>query len=168
MEIFDVVDKNDIIIGQATRDECHSNINLIHRTAHFTLINKKEKKVFLTQRSFNLKTDAGKLCFPGEHLVTGEGWNDGLIRGVKEELGFTAQVFHEVCNHIFTFPSQTEFARFYIVEWNNENIKFDEDEIIKIMWLEPETLFKKSSEYSDIAKYWINNTNWDITKGLKF
>ncbi|SRR5260221_166558 len=160
MEFFDIVDKNDKVIGKASRDECHSNPNLIHRTVHFTLINKNKNKVFLTQRSFNKQTDPGKLCFLGEHILTGETWEEGLIRGVQEELGFTPKIFKEVFQHIFSFSNQTEFVRFYIIEWNKEDINYDKKEIVKTKWLDLNDLIKEKSNYSDMTKFWIENTKW--------
>jgi len=160
MEIFDIVNEKDEVIGSADRDKCHSDPGLIHRTAHFTLIDKKKKKILLTQRSFKLKTDPGKLCFAGEHLYAGENYVQGVIRGVQEELGFTPKIFKEVCHRIIKFPNQTEFARFFVVEWSREKIDYDKEEIIDIKWLDPETLARGSHNYSEIAEYWVKNSDW--------
>ena len=80
-EIFDVVNEKDEVIGTAPREECHSNPGLIHHTVHFTLIDRKKKRVFLTQRSFKKEHDAGKYCFLGEHMLSGESYEDALKRG---------------------------------------------------------------------------------------
>ena len=160
MEVFDVVNEKDEVIGQADREKCHSDPALIHRTVHFTLIDKRKRKILLIQRSFNLKTDPGARCFPGEHILTGENYRQGLIRGVQEEFGFTPKIFKEVCQRVIKFPTQTEFARFFVVEWNEEKIDYDREEIIDIKWLDPEVLIQDNPDYSEIARFWIKNTNW--------
>lgn len=161
MEIFDLVDRNDNVIGKATRDECHSDPNKIHRTVHFTLVDRKNNKVFLTQRSFSKQTDPGKLCFLGEHMLSGETYDEGVKRGAKEELGLDISKFKEVSHNIFTFPNQTEFVRFFLIDWNGEDIKYDEHEIVSTKWLDLKTLIKQKNEYSDMTRFWIENTNWE-------
>ncbi len=161
MEIFDLVDENDHVVGQATRDECHANKNLIHRTVHFTLIDRQAKKIFLTQRSFHKPTDPGKLCFLGEHVLTQESYRDAVFRGAREELGFTPQNYKELSYHIFRFPHQTEFVRFFVVAWNGEEIKYDENEVIKTEWLDTKTLVDNKQHYSDPARLWVESINWD-------
>lgn len=161
MEIFDVVDRNDKVIGTATRDECHSDPNKIHRTVHFTLVDRKNKKIFLTQRSFSKPTDPGKLCFLGEHLLTGETFEEGLKRGAKEELGLDVSGFKEVHHNIFSFPTQSEFVRFFLVDWSGEFVNYDEHEIVGTKWLDLKTLVSQKNEYSDMTKFWVENTNWE-------
>lgn len=38
IELLNVIDLNDNIIGQASRAECHQNPQLLNHTVHFTLI----------------------------------------------------------------------------------------------------------------------------------
>lgn len=55
-ELFDVVDKNDNVIRQATRGEVHNNKYLIHRSIGVAVFNKKGE-LFLQQRSASKDTD---------------------------------------------------------------------------------------------------------------
>lgn len=161
MEIFDLVDKNDNVIGKASRDECHSDPSKIHRTVHFTLVDREKKKVFLTQRSFSKQTDPGKLCFLGEHMLSGETYEEAVKRGAREELGIEVSTFKEVFHNIFTFPNQTEFVRFFLIDWNQENINYDKHEIISVEWVDPETLVNQKDKYSDMTRFWIESTDWE-------
>lgn len=161
MEIFDVVNENDEVVSTAPREECHANPDLIHRTVHFSLIDKKNKKVLMTQRSFSKKTDPGKLCFLGEHMLSGESWQEGLIRGAKEELSFNAKDFVELANNIFRFPNETEFVRFFLINWSGEKLDYDKDEIIKIDWVNFEDLIASKSNYSNMTQYWVDNVSWE-------
>ena len=160
MEYFDVVNEKDEVIGKAGREECHSNPNLIHRTIHFTLIDKSDKKIFITQRSFTKPNDAGKWCFLGEHISRGENYDEAVKRGVREELGFIPSKYKELVNHIFSYDKQTELVRFFLVDWNGEKINFDNEEIVKTDWLSPNELLKNSLDYSEMTRYWIKSVNW--------
>jgi len=47
-EIFDVVDENDNVIGQATRKKIHDK-KLIHRAVYFFILDKKRKNIRYTK-----------------------------------------------------------------------------------------------------------------------
>ena len=159
-EIFDVVNENDEVIGKATRSECHSNPNLIHRTVHFTLIDRKRQKIYLTQRSFKKDHDAGKYCFLGEHMLAGKSYNEAVKRGVNEELGFIPKSFMEVAHNIFSYRNQTEFVRFFLVNWSGEEIEWDKREIEKVISIDIHELTKEKFNTSQMTRYWIDHINW--------
>ncbi len=163
MEIVDVIDKNGNIIGTATKDECHNNPRLIHQTVHFTLFDKKNRKVLLTQRSFKKKHDAGKICFLGEHVISGETLEEGLERGILEELGITVNKYNRLGQHLFKYQKETELVTFYIAHWNYEQIKFDDNELETIYWVDSKELINNLNKYSDMTKYWVKSINWDIS-----
>ncbi|MDI6826747.1 MAG: NUDIX domain-containing protein [Candidatus Aenigmarchaeota archaeon] len=84
VEIFDVVDEDDNVIGKATRKEVHDK-KLIHRSVMFFILDKKGR-VFVTQRT---KT---KDMFPeywsvtfGGHVDAGESYDDAVVREAREE-----------------------------------------------------------------------------------
>lgn len=72
MKYFDIVNEQDEVIGERTAVECHADPKLIHRVVHFTLVDKENKKILISQRSFEVKFDSGKWCFMGEHVLSGE------------------------------------------------------------------------------------------------
>jgi isopentenyl-diphosphate delta-isomerase type 1 len=85
-EIFDVVDEQDRVIGQAPRSEVHRR-GLNHRAVHVLVFN-QHGDLFLQKRS--MKKD----CFPGVwdssasgHLDRGEDYDACAVREVREELG---------------------------------------------------------------------------------
>lgn len=160
-EILDVVDKNGNVVGTASREECHMNPKLIHRTAHFTLIDKKNNKILLTQRSFTKDCDPGKFCFLGEHALSGETPSEAMIRGAKEELGVNIFNPIELGKNIFSYQQQTELATFYIAELKDEKISFDKDEIVQAFWISLEDLHSSTLDIPPISKYWIENAQWE-------
>lgn len=160
MEIFDLIDEADRVIGQATRDECHANPDFIHHVVHFTLVDRIHHLFLITQRSFAQKTDPGKWCFLGEHIIAGESYDQAVVRGATEELGFRPGKYSFEAQTIFRQPRQTEIAKFYFIDWHDEKIKFDTHEIIKIDWLTQEELIKNKNNYSQMAQYWVDHVDW--------
>ena len=86
-ELFDVVDAQDRVIGQAPRGEVHAK-NLLHRATH-VMVHDADGKLFLQRRSL------GKDTFPGcwdsscsGHLDTGEDYPAAARRELGEEIGW--------------------------------------------------------------------------------
>jgi isopentenyl-diphosphate Delta-isomerase len=88
-ELFDVVDAQDRVTGQATRREVHAR-GLRHRAVHVFIVNRKGE-VFLHQRSLTKDT------FPGlwtsscaGHVAAGDDYDATARRELEEELGVKA------------------------------------------------------------------------------
>ncbi len=86
-ELFDVVDADDKVIGQATRERVHAE-GLIHRAVHILVFNRKTHDCLLQKRS------AWKDKHPGAwdssaagHLDAGEDYETAARRELAEELG---------------------------------------------------------------------------------
>jgi isopentenyldiphosphate isomerase len=159
-EFFDLVSEKGEVIGMASREECHSNKELIHPTVHFTLFNSDTNEILLTKRSLNKRWDPGKTIFLGEHMISGESFEDGLIRGVKEELGFVTKRYKLLGNTIFRQESQTEYTKFFIVYYNSEIIDFDKKETDKVWWVDILKLRKLDEDLGSMTQYWIDNVDW--------
>ena len=85
-ETFDVVDRTDTVIGQASREEVHRE-GLLHRSAHL-LVFDGSGRVLLQKRSMS------KDRFPGRwdssvsgHVDSGEGYDQCIVREAMEEIG---------------------------------------------------------------------------------
>jgi len=85
-ETFDVVDRSDTVIGQASREEVHRD-GLLHRSAHL-LVFDGSGRVLLQKRSM------AKDRFPGRwdssvsgHVDSGEGYDQCIVREAMEEIG---------------------------------------------------------------------------------
>lgn len=161
MKYFDIVTEQDEVIGRKTAQECHVDQSLIHRVVHFTLIDPKEKKILITQRSFEVAFDSGLWCFMGEHVLSGNSNDETVQKGVRNELGFSAQTFFEAGHHIFSYATQTEFVRFFVVVWNGEELKPDSSEIIDTEWVTTDELLKNKEGYSTMTQYWIDTVEWN-------
>jgi len=89
MELFEIVDENDRVIGTARRSECHGNPALIHRAVHVLVVNQKGD-LLLQKRSARKDIQPGKWdTSVGGHLEIGESYRDAAVREMHEELGLT-------------------------------------------------------------------------------
>lgn len=166
MECFDIVNENDVVIGQASQQKCCSNSQLIHRAIHFTLIDPAKKKIFIVQRTFDEKLDFGKWGFISKHLLAGEDYPTGVFRAVEQELGFFSKGgCGEYAHHIFSHECRREFARFFVVYWQGEVIKPNRKKIIAYRWLTLDELKTEKADFSTMTKYWIEKVNWNSLKG---
>ena len=86
-ELFDVVDAEDRVIGQAPRREVHAR-RLNHRATH-VLVHDADGRVFLQRRSLTKDTFPG--CWDSScsgHLDAGEDYATAARRELGEELGW--------------------------------------------------------------------------------
>ena len=87
MEIFDIVDDNDVVIGQAPRAQCHGNPALVHRVAHVLVFN-RDGALLLQKRAASKDVQPGKWdTSVGGHLDPGESYLQAAYREMEEELG---------------------------------------------------------------------------------
>ena len=106
------------------------------------------------------KHDAGKFCFLGEHIVTGESYEEAIKRGVKEETGTKADSFKFCASNIFEYQKEKELVKFYLVEWNGNELIFGEEEVEKYCWVELADLISENYDFSDMTIYWIEKISW--------
>src|SRR5512137_1106823 len=89
MELFDIVDDDDRVIGTARRGECHGNPALIHRAVHVLVVN-ANGDMLLQKRSASKDIQPGKWdTSVGGHLEPGESYHAAAVREMQEELGLT-------------------------------------------------------------------------------
>jgi isopentenyldiphosphate isomerase len=85
-ELFDVVDDDDNVIGQASRKEAHTQGH-IHRSVLFFLFD-RTGRVFVNQRTYDKEFYPGhwSIVFGG-HVHAGETYEDTVVREAEEEAG---------------------------------------------------------------------------------
>ena len=85
-EIFDVVNGQDEIVGQAPRREVHAK-KLLHRAVHVLVFNSRGQ-LFLQKRSMSKDTAKGKWDSSSSgHVDSGEDYDTCVVREVWEEIG---------------------------------------------------------------------------------
>jgi isopentenyldiphosphate isomerase len=86
MELMDVVDRDDNVIGKASKKEIYEK-SLRHRIVHILMFNKKGE-MLLQLRSKNVGFHPNSWSTSvGGHVGSGETYEEAAIRECKEELG---------------------------------------------------------------------------------
>lgn len=152
-EIFDVVDENDEVTGQATRDDVHAQ-GLLHRAVHVFAINARGE--LLLQRRSRLKD-----VHPGVwdssvagHLDSGEGYRDAAIREMDEEMGISGVEPEEVGRISPCEATGWEHVALYMVRWAGKP-RFPCSEIDATLWLG-----------ADEVDQWIQSRPEDFASGF--
>lgn len=129
-EYFDVVDENDRVIGKATRKECHSNPELIHRLVYIMVLNSKSE-LLLQKRSMKMDLNPGKWTISASgHPASGDTYEEAAKRELLEELGIKKKL-----KFLFDFNNysaqQKEKIRVFITQYGG-SFKIDPEEVEKI------------------------------------
>jgi len=137
MELLDIVDEQDQVVGQASRAEIHAK-GLAHRACHMLLFN-SAGQLFLQKRSM-LKDEAPGLwdSSAAGHVDAGELYIDCAVRELEEELGL--KVDASALTELFKLPATPEnameFATVYSVT-SDALLTLDPSEIDAGIWLYP-------------------------------
>jgi isopentenyldiphosphate isomerase len=87
MEMFEIVDEQDRVIGLRPRSQCHGDPTLVHRVAHVLIVN-EAGELLLQKRSQRKDIQPGKWdTSVGGHLDPGEDYLAAACREMREELG---------------------------------------------------------------------------------
>ncbi len=142
-EMFVIVDKNDKVIGQATRGECHRNKKLIHRGVVILVFN-DQGELYLQKRS------ATKDLYPslwslsvGGHVASGETYDQAAKKEMREELGINVP-FKKIGKFFHQNERETEINMAYKATYKGP-FKLSPEEIEKGRFFNPEALAKKVS-----------------------
>lgn len=167
MELFDVRTENGDLTGiQKERDKVHTDGDW-HASVHIWIYRKKRNgnsnlEVLLQKRSNN------KDSFPGYldaactgHVDAGEEYLEAAIRELEEEVGLTicfsdlSFVMQQLNTDQYVFHSKpflsNEVNRVYVLdkEIEEELLKFQQEEIDELMWMDIIELGKKIENKSE-------------------
>ena len=127
-ELFEIVDEQGNIIGQALREECHRNPCLLHRVSHVLVFN-SQGSLYLQKRSINKDIQPGKWdTSVGGHLNIGETHEDAGIREMAEELGIQNAALIHLYDYIWRSSCESEMVRTFMTVYDGE-IVYSPDEI---------------------------------------
>ena len=142
IEWLDIVDKNDIVIGRAPRDQIHAE-NHFHRSSHVMVFN-SQGEAFVQLRSLQKDNSPGLWdTSAAGHVDSGENYLSCAVRELAEELGihttaesvtFVAELPPEVRNGF-------EFTRIYTVV-SDQALVLQEEEVDDGRWIAPNELDK--------------------------
>lgn len=90
-ELFDVVDSEDQVVGQATRGEVHAK-GLLHRSVHILVFN-SQGELFLQKRALTKDENPGYWdSSAAGHVNAGEDYRTSAHRELMEELGISGEL----------------------------------------------------------------------------
>ena len=142
MELFDIVDDQDRVTGQAPRSEVHAQ-NLKHRAVHIFVV-RPEGTLLMQKRSLSKDLFGGDWTTScSGHVDAGENYSTASRRELYEELGIKLEPTYTL-NPLFKVPacSKTgdEFVEIYVLTWTGE-IVLNPNEISAGRWVsQPELM----------------------------
>lgn len=132
-EIFDVVDEDDVVTGQATRAEVHAR-GWRHRAVHVLVFNKKGE-VLLQKRSRLKDVHPGAWdSSAAGHLDAGESYAGAAKREIEEELGMAVEGLEEIGRLPATAETGWEHVAVFRAEGNSQP-RFPCGEIEACLWM---------------------------------
>lgn len=143
-EVLDLVDENDNIIGEVTREEANSKPGLIHREAA-VFVYDDQNRVLVQQRSFKKKVSPGRweVSCAG-HVPRGLSYEEVAHQELKEELGFDLELsfFKKELNHR---PNETRFLAWFIGKYSGEEIVINKDEVEQVKFIDKDEFSEMTS-----------------------
>lgn len=111
-EIFDVVDQNDNVIGQARRGKVHQDKKLIHRSVYILIYNSKGE-LFMHQRSETKDTDPLFWTVSASgHVTANDSYEEAAKRELFEELGVKIPLKY-INKLVIELPRETEMTAIF-------------------------------------------------------
>ena len=144
-EIYDIVDINDNVIGQANRKKCNSDPNLIHRAVYILIFNDKDQ-VLWQKRSETKDVGPGEwVTSASGHVMTGDDYEETAIREVKEELGIDVPSLTFLGKFLFRYPNENEYSAIFKAS-SNGPFNYNRDEISDIRFMTIGDILKEEKE----------------------
>ncbi|MHB9029487.1 MAG: NUDIX hydrolase [Candidatus Latescibacterota bacterium] len=135
-ELFDILDDDGNVIGQATRLECHSGSYLLHPVVH-VLVFTSEGGLYLQKRSNRKDIQPGKWdASVGGHVSSGEALEHAVSREAEEELGIRGTDFERLYSYIMTSDIERELVATFRCTWDLP-VHFPREEIDEVRVFTP-------------------------------
>ena len=116
MEILDVVDDKNNVIGEATEADVYAK-QLHHRIVHVMIFNDRGE-MFLQQRSAKKNFCPGHwVTSAGGHVLKGESMMVGANRELKEELGIDGKL-NPVIDYVYDLKGMKKFTTIFTMHHN--------------------------------------------------
>ena len=154
-ESFDIIDENDIVIGQELRSIVHQR-GLWHRGVHVLLFT-REGKLLVQQRSKDrVHAPLALDCSVSEHVKAGEDYYSAAVRGLQEEMGVEGIDIQPVVKFKMNYgPNDNEISELYRGIVDPAKVKFDPVEVERIEYYELAALQNRLGSEEDKFSYWF-------------
>ena len=117
-EWFPVVDATGLVLGKATRRECHNGSKKLHPVIHLHVFN-EAGDLYSQKRSETKDIQPGKWdTAVGGHVDYGEAVEAALLREAREELGITGFIPEFITRYVFESEIEKELVHTYKTVYN--------------------------------------------------
>ena len=165
-EIFDVVDADDRVIGQARRADVHAQ-GLLHRAVHIFVVNAAGELLLQMRSKHKDQYPSTYTSSASGHLDAGENYENAAHRELSEELGLTGslRLLHKTAasektsfehtvlyafefrddHEIVTHPTEIAFVQFRSGEWIQNRLRDFPQEF--------------SPAFTELFRWWIQSSD---------
>lgn len=152
-EVFDLIDKNDRVVGKVRRGDAHRDKSLIHRSVGVAVVN-HHGKIFLQRRSLSKDVDSMKWTIScSGHVPTGEKYEQAAARELKEELGITGVTLNFLTKYLYQGEKETEMVCLFKIFYDKE-LTLNTTEILEGKFFSKEELVRAvTAKEIDLNKY---------------
>jgi len=160
-ELLDIVNDEDIVIGQEMRSTAHQ-LGLQHRGVHVFLFT-QDGKMLVQKRSADRAASPSALdCSVSEHVKAGESYLDAAVRGLKEEMGADGVEIKPLVKFKMNYGiNDNEISTLYEGIVNPEKMEFDPVEIEEINYFSVDELQEMMREGKvKFCSWFIEILNW--------
>ncbi|MGB0387849.1 MAG: NUDIX hydrolase [Ardenticatenaceae bacterium] len=167
-EYFDVVDENNVVVGQEKRRMVHETGGW-HRGSHVFLFT-PEGRLVIQRRSRTKDLFPGAIdCSVSEHLQVGESYFDGAIRGLQEELGLQPLPLRRLLQFKMNYgPNDNMISELYEAVCHDQSLTIDLRETEEIAYHTiPEIEEMMTSGQVPFAPWFVQLFRWYIGKPAK-
>jgi len=159
---LDIVDDHGNIIGNATREECHSDPSLIHRVVHIMVFNSKNEILLQLRGKDKLVQPDRWDTSVGGHLEAGENYDEGAARELEEELGVKSGDLVWMYDYLWRTRIETELVRTWRLV-NDGPFKIQAEEIQEARFFTPseiESNLGKNHFTPNFEEEWRKYLRW--------
>lgn len=143
-ELMDLVDENDVVIGQKLRSEIYAEEIYNFRVVNAFVINQKGE-LWIPRRSAHKRRYPSCLDLGvGGHVESGESYDQALAREVKEELNLdVSQLDVRLLGHLYPHKDNVSvFMQVYEIHLD-EVPDYNRDDFVAFFWMKPQELMDK-------------------------
>lgn len=159
-EIVDLVDENDNVIRQIKRDD---SVNYVQthggyiRVVDCYIMNSKGE-LWVPTRTARKRIAPNGLDFSiGEHMQAGETYEDAIVRGFREEVGFEPEAERLEFLGVNKHHEASDIFQGFFIYHSDETPKLNHEDFASAQWMKPEELLEKI-DGGEIAKPNISPT----------
>lgn len=161
VEMLDLVDKNDQIIGEVEKDLANTDTKYTHREVAIMLVDKDNKILFQKRSATKIVAPNKWIISVAGHVTKGQTADEAAHRELEEELGFDTKL-RFLGKTYFAGENETHFTYWFVGEYNGEKIIVDPRETQKYEFLseaEMDASIKSGNDFSEhivieARRYW--------------